>query len=258
MPDGRHHVLIPVSVLSCAVLLYGLHVPYAAVVVVAGSFLALYLRAPALVARSREAFDRDALGIRAGKGDGGKGDGGRAQRAQRLAARLESAWALRLFGPPADVHTRRAMIAEEAERPAEAREHYRRALAAWDGELPLPALLGYANASYLSGDDVEAVVTFQKVLDRGSMLPRVHVRIAHATLRAGLPDDPVEGWLDAAERDAEDALAHCEVTLVRALRAAQRGQSQRARELLAAAPEELHASLRSEVLAALDAEPRPV
>jgi hypothetical protein len=244
-------VLIPVSVVSCAVLLYGLHVPYAAVVVVAGSFLALYLRAPALVAGSREAFDRDALGIRASEGNG---EG----RAQRFAARLESAWALRLFGPPADLHTRRAMIAEEAARPAEAREHYRRALAAWDGELPLPALLGYANASYLSGDDVEAVVAFQKLLDRGSMLPRVHVRIAHATLRAGLPDDPMEGWLDAAERDAEDALAHCEVTLVRALRAAQRGQSQRARELLAAAPEELHASLRSEVLAALDAEPRPV
>jgi hypothetical protein len=247
VPDGRHHVLIPISVVSCAILLYGLHAPFAVVLVVAATFLTLYLSAPSLVARSRESFDRDALSIRASK------DGAAASElARRLGARLEAAWAMRLLGPPAEVHARRAMVAEEASRPAEAREHYRRALGAWDGELPLPMLLGYANASYASGDDVEAVVTYQKVLDRGSMLPRVHVRIAHATLRAGLPTDNVEGWLEAAERDAEDETGKHEVTLVRALGAAKDGDRRRARELLAATPEDVHASLRAEVQAALD------
>ena len=249
VPDGRHHVLIPISVVSCAVLLYGLHAPFYVVMVVAGSFLTTYLAAPSMVARSREAFDRDALSIRASKDELAP-----AERARRLAARLEAAWPLRLFGAPADLHARRAMIAEDAGRPAEAREHYRRALGAWDGELPLPTLLGYANASYQSGDDVEAVVTYQKVLDRGSMLPRVHVRIAHATLRAGLPTDSVEGWLDAAERDAEDDLGRHEVTLVRALAGARAGDRSRARALLAAVPEDAHEALRVEVRAALELE----
>lgn len=249
VPDGRHHLLIPISVVSCAVLLYGLHAPFGVVLVVAGSFLSLYLAAPSMIARSREAFDRDALSIRASKDDVAA-----PERARRLAARLESAWALRLLGPPADLHARRALVAEEAGRPAEAREHYRRALGAWDGELPLPMLLGYANASYQSGDDVEAVVTYQKVLDRGSMLPRVHLRIAHATLRAGLPTDHVEAWLEAAARDAEDDAAEHEVALVRALRAAREGQRSRARELLSAVPKEAHPALHAEVRAALEPE----
>jgi hypothetical protein len=248
VPDGRHHVLIPISVMSCAVLLYGLHAPFYVVLVVAASFLALYLAAPSMVVRSREAFDRDALSIRANREELAP-----VERARRLAARLDAAWPLRVFGAPADLHARCAVIAEDVGRPSEARGHYRRALAAWDGELPLPMLLGYANSSYQSGDDVEAVVTFQKVLDRGSMLPRVHVRIAHATLRAGLPTEHVEGWLDAAERDAEDDLARHEVTLVRALDAARAGRGSRARELLAAVPEDAHLALRAEVCAALDA-----
>jgi hypothetical protein len=247
VPDGRHHVLIPISVVSCAILLYGLHAPFSVVLVVAASFLTLYLSAPSMVARSRESFDRDALSIRASKEDVAP-----AERGRRLGVRLDAAWALRWLGAPADMHARRAMVAEEASRPAEAREHYRRALGAWDGELPLPMLLGYANASYLSGDDVEAVVTFQKVLDRGSMLPRVHVRIAHATLRAGLPTDNVEGWLEAAERDAEDDVAKHEVTLVRALGAARGGDRARARELMASVPDDLHPALRAEVRASLD------
>ncbi len=239
VPDGRHHLLIPVSVLTSAVLLYGLHVPFGGVLVVAGGFLALYLSAPGLVRRSRDAFDKDALAIRASKAEG---------RAGKLAARLEQAWALRVFGAPADVHARRGMIADEAKRPREAREHYRRALAAWDGELPLATLVGYANASYLAGDDVEAVVHFQKVLERGAMLPRLHVRLAHATLRAGLPMESVAAWLDAAERDAEDETSRHEVVLVRALHAAKRGDRDGARKLLREVPgatlEALHAEVR--------------
>ena len=39
VPDGRHHLLIPISVLTSAALLYGFHLPYAVALVVAGVFL---------------------------------------------------------------------------------------------------------------------------------------------------------------------------------------------------------------------------
>ncbi len=246
VPDGRHHLLIPISVLTSAALLYGAHVSFGVVLGVAAAFLTLYLAAPTLSVRSREAFDRDALAIRASK----KGD-----RVPRLAARLGQAWALRLLGAPADVHARRAMIAEEAQRPREAREHYRRALDAWEGEAPLATLVGYANASYLAGEHVEAVVSFQKVLGRGAMLPRLHVRLAHATLRAGLPSDAVSGWLDAAERDVDDEDGRREVALVRALHEVKRGERAEARARIAALPKDLGAfdTLRDEVTEAIDA-----
>ena len=246
MPDGRHHLLIPISVLTSAALLYGAHLPYSVALVVAGAFLALYVAAPSLSRRSREAFDRDALAIRASKtGDRGK----------RLAERLDGAWPLRLPGAPADLHARRAMVADEAGRPRQARDAYRRALDAWEGEPPLATLVGYANASYLAGDHVEAVVSFQKVLDRSAMLPRLHVRLAHATLRAGLPSDSVAGWLDAAERDADEDEARREVSLVRALFDAKRGERDEARARLRELPKEMGAlaTLRDEVREAIDA-----
>lgn len=244
VPDGRHHWLIPLSVLTSAALLYGAHVSFPVVLAVAAVFLALYLASPTLVRRSREAFDRDALAIRASKASGPK--------APRLRARLEQARTLRWLGAPADVHVRRAMIAEEAAAPSEAREHYRRALAAWEGEAPLAMVVGHANASYLAGDDVDAVVGFQKVLDRGAMLPRLHVRLAHATLRAELPSDDVAALLDAAERDAEDEPAQREVLLVRALWALRRDERSQAERLLREAEgQDSLGSLRAEIRDAL-------
>lgn len=247
VPDGRHHLLIPVSVLTSAALLYGAHVSFGVVLGVASGFLALYLAAPTLSRRSRESFDREALAIRASK---------TADRAKRLAERLDAAWGLRLLGAPADLHTRRGMVSDEAGQPREARDCYRRALDAWEGEPPLATLVGYANASYLAGDHVEAVVAFQKVLDRGAMLPRLHVRLAHATLRASLPSESVGTWLDAAERDADDDDARREVTLVRALHEAKRGGRDEARALLAGLPKALGAltTIRDEVDEALAAD----
>jgi tetratricopeptide (TPR) repeat protein len=226
VPDGRHHLLIPLSVLLSAALLYGARLPFGAVLAVAAVFLALYLAAPWLSRRSREAFDRDALAIRA------RAEG----RGPALEARLARAWALRLFGAPADVHARRGMIAEEAGRPRAARDHYKRALEAWQGEPPLATLAGYARASYECGDDVEAVVSLQKLVDRGTSLPRLHVRLAHATLRAALPTESVGPWLDQAEREAHDENGRAEVALVRALSLAAKGDAKAARRALEEAP----------------------
>ncbi len=246
VPDGRHHLLIPASLATSAVLFYGAHLPFAAVLVVAIAFLALYLLAPSLVRRSMEAFDRDALAIRA--------SGPRATRAPRLSARLDHAWALRLLGAPAELSLRRAMIADEAGLPRAARLEYKKALAAWEGEPPLAALLGHASASYAIREDVDAVVGYQRVLERDSMLPRVHLRLAHATLRAGLPSEGVGPWLAAAERDAEDDDARREVALVRALYDAKSGRDEAARATLRAIPRApSDEALRDEIEAAIDA-----
>lgn len=240
-------MLVPISVVLSAGLLYGAHLSFGAVAGVAAAFVALYLAAPSLARRSREAFDRDALTIRA------QPEG----RATRLARRLDAAWALRLFGAPADVHARRAMIAEEAGLAKLAREHYRQALLAWEGEPPLGNLLGAASSAYLAGDHVDAVVQFQKVLDRGGALPRVHVRLAHATLRGGLPSESVAGWLELAAREARDETERREVALVRALHLAARGARDDAKRALGAVelgadPPEALVALREEVEIAID------
>ncbi|GAB4203378.1 MAG: hypothetical protein OHK0013_17460 [Sandaracinaceae bacterium] len=232
---------MPVSVLVSAALLYGAHWPFSWVLAVASAFLVLYLAAPSLARRSREAFDRDALAIRAGSQAPGP----------LLEARLSRAWALRLFGAPSDLYARRGMICEETGRPRAARDHYRRALDAWEGEPPLATLAGYARAAYECGDDVEAVVALQKLLDRGAALPRVHVRLAHATIRSGLPDARVEGWLDAAAREARDVGERAEVARVRALFALARGDTGAASRARAEAPLPVDAS---PALRALDAE----
>jgi hypothetical protein len=217
---------VPVSVLLSAALLYGAHWPFPRVLAVAVAFLALYLAAPWLARRSRDAFDRDALALRARP----------APRGPLLEARLARAWALRLFGAPADVHARRAMIAEESGQPRAAREHYRRALDAWEGEAPLATLAGYARAAYECGDDVEAVVALQKLLDRQASLPRVHLRLAHATIRAGLPDERVDAWLEHAAREARDGGERAEVARVRALLALARDDEAAAIRARAEAP----------------------
>lgn len=246
VPDGRHHLLVPLSLFVTAVAYYGLHLSFAVVIGIAVAFSLLYFFLPGAVQRSREAFDRDALGIRA--------SGPKETRAARLEARLELARLFRIFGAPADVHARRAMIAEEAGQPKLARAEYDKALAAWEGEVPLATLVGHANASYLARDDVDAVVDFQKVLERDSMLPRLHLRLAHATLRAGLPIEGVAGWLTCAERDADSDDARQEVQLVRALERLAHDDVDAARALVdGVAAGAAHRELRDEVERALEA-----
>ena len=97
-------------------------------------------------------------------------------------------------------------------------------------------------------------MSFQRVLDRGAMLPRLHVRLAHATLRAGLPTESVASWLETAERDADDDDTRREVSLVRALHDAKRGEKAAARDRLREQSEDrgTHATLRDEVNDALE------
>jgi hypothetical protein len=241
VPDGRHHFLVPVSVLVSAALLYGAQWPFPRVLAVASIFLVLYLAAPWLARRSRDAFDRDALTIRARTG----------ARGPALEARLARAWAFRLLGAPAEVHARRGMIAEEAGQPRAARVHYRRALDAWVGEPPLAILAGYARAAYECGDDIEAVVALQKLVDRDASLPRLHLRLAHATVRSGLPDERVQGWLERATREARDAGERAEIARVRALFLLARGDEVSAVRARDEAPLPADASAS---LLALDAE----
>ena len=237
IPDGRHHLLVPVSVVVSASLLYGAHLSFPIVAAVALAFIALYLAAPHYVRRSREAFDQDTLRMRAS---------GKATAAM-LKARFDAAHLFRLLDAPAEVDARRGMIALEAKDAAAAKRHYEAAMRGWSAEPPLSVLAGYAHAAYDTKDDVEAVVSLQRLLERGGTLPHVHARLAHATLRSGLPGDHVSEWLALAEQAGEP-----EVSLLRALKLAKEGDAKGARAALKAAPKlESLASLRDEVEAAI-------
>lgn len=246
IPDGRHHLLVPLSVVVSAALLYGAHLSFPVVACVALGFIALYLAAPHFVRRSREAFDQDTLTMRAS---------GKATAAM-LKARFDAAHLFRLLDAPAEVDARRGMIALEAKDAAAAKKHYDNAMRGWSAEPPLSVLAGYAHATYETKDDVEAVVSLQKLLERGGTLPHVHARLAHATLRSGLPGDHVSEWLTLAEQ-AGDETSKCEVALLRALKLAKEGDAKGARAALQAAPKVASlAALRDEVEAATKASKR--
>lgn len=243
IPDGRHHLLVPLSVVVSAALLYGAHLSFPVVAAVALGFVALYLAAPHFVRRSREAFDQDTLTMRAS---------GKATAA-RLRARFDAAHLFRLLDAPAEVDARRGMIALEAHDAAAAKRHYGNAMRGWSAEPPLAVLAGYAHAAYETKDDVEAVVALQRLLERGGTLPRVHARLAHATLRAGLPGDHIDAWLTLAEQAGDEA-SRCEVALLRALQLAKAGDAKGARSALLATPTiESLMPLRDEVDSALKA-----
>lgn len=243
IPDGRHHLLVPVSVVVSASLLYGAHVSFPIVAAVALGFIALYLAAPQFIRRSRDAFDQDALKMRAS---------GKAT-ASSLRARFEQAWLFRWLDAPAEVDARRGMIALEAKDATAAKKHFADAISGWSAEPPLGVLAGYAHAAYDTKDDVEAVVSLQRLLERGGTLPHVHARLAHATLRSGLPSAHVSAWLNAAEQ-AGDETSKVEVALLRVLQLAKDGDLKTARATFKATPKaDALTSLRSEVEAALKA-----
>ena len=243
IPDGRHHLLVPVSVVVSASLLYGAHLSFPIVAAVALGFIGLYLAAPQFIRRSRDAFDQDALKMRAS---------GKATAAS-LRARFEQARLFRWLDAPAEVDARRGMIALEAKDSVAAKKHYADAISGWSAEPPLGVLAGYAHAAYDTKDDVEAVVSLQRLLERGGRLPHVHARLAHATLRSGLPSEHVSAWLSAAEQ-AGDETSKVQVALLRALQRANDGDAKAAHAALKAAPKlEVLASLRCEVEAALKA-----
>ncbi|MEQ8453585.1 MAG: hypothetical protein RLO52_41610 [Sandaracinaceae bacterium] len=214
------HALIPTSIAVCFTLVYGVEAAPWWVIVIGAPALLLYLGAPTIGRRSLARFDRDAVRLLSG-----------GQR-RRLPRRYARALGMRLFAPPALVAERRGLVHAETGAPGPARAAYREALDGYpEDAAPIGVMLGLAHASFALGDSADAIARYRAVWRRSKTFPRVAKNLAHALARKG--EDLAE-----AETLAERALADApepppaELSLVRALVHAKRGQRGPARKLL--------------------------
>jgi hypothetical protein len=123
-----------------------------------------------------------------------------------------------------------------------------------EGEAPLSARLGLGHASYAIGDDSEAIGVYRALLDEAPGLPRVKANLTHALARTGRELGEAERLADELLREAGETPA-AELSLLRALVHAKRGQKGPARKILRAckgAPGERAGALRDEIRAALE------
>jgi tetratricopeptide (TPR) repeat protein len=172
-PSVVRAALIPLSITTCFLLYYGVGVPFWAVLLASLPFMIGFSAAPKWAGASTRAFDRDALGLLAGK------------KYEALRTRYGRALGMRLFGPPAIAAERRGMIALESGDSASARASYQKAIDAYDdGEPPVSVQLGYAHACFALGDDDEAIRVYREVIARAGSLPKVQENLDRALARA--------------------------------------------------------------------------
>ncbi len=241
-PALTRNALIPLSIVTCFVLVYVVHAPSWAVLPVGALVMALYVLAPGIGRRSMARFDRDLVQLLA------KG------RRAELRGRLGRAIGMRLFEAPARVAERRGLVAAESGDPRAARDAYRAALEGYgEGKAPLAVRLGLAHASYALGDDAAAMEGYRAVLASGASLPRVSRNLAHVLARRGEDLGEAEGLVEQLLAGGGPP----DLVLLRALVHAKKGQRGPARKLLkktADAEGEAAAALRAEVEEALEAE----
>jgi tetratricopeptide (TPR) repeat protein len=231
------HVLIPLSVVIAGVLHYRVGLPLAVVVLAALPLTLLYVYAPRWAARSQDAFDRDALRLRA------KGN------VAGVRARFDRAIGMRLFAPPASVLERRGQILRESGDPEGARRAFARAVFAAGDAPPLPMVLGLAHSAHAAKQDDEAIGAYRRVLAIDPSLPRVRLQLAHALLRRGRETDVPDALalLDAVPNARTDT---DELALLRAYADVRRGKTKTAGIALGAIPGGAHPALRAEIEAA--------
>jgi hypothetical protein len=220
-PALTRNALIPLSIVVCFVLVYVVRAAPFWVLPIGALVTALYLAAPWVGRRSTARLDRDLVRFLS------RGE----QR--RLAGRYRRAIGMRLFAPPAVAAERRGLVAAESGDHRRARDAYRAAEAGYgEGEAPLSVRLGLAHACYALGDDESAVLGYRAVLRDAPGLPRVKVSLAHALARSGRDLREAERLTEELLRQAGDAPG--EITLLRALVHARRGQKGPAKKLLRA------------------------
>ncbi|MCB9593459.1 MAG: hypothetical protein H6719_12065 [Sandaracinaceae bacterium] len=232
------HALIPLSLVVCFALVYGLRVAPWWVAVVGVPMVALYVLAPRIGRRSLARFDRAAVPLLSTKD------------ADALRARFAWAIGMRLFAAPARVAERRGLVAAETGAFDRARVAYREAVAGYpEDHVPVAVRLGLAHACYALKDDHEAIRLYREILRSEGSFPRVERRLAHALGRRGEDLKEAARLADEARRQSDDP----EAKLIRALIHAKRGQRGPARKLLRATrdAEDLDA-LREDVEVALE------
>lgn len=235
------HVLVPISLVLSFALFYWARLPLPGVILVIAPLIVAYVMAPRWARTSLEAFDRDALRLRA------------AGQHAALRARFDRALGMRFFAAPASVHERRGQILRETGDPAGASRAYRAALLAAGDPAPMPMLLGLGHSAHAAGEDDEAIGAYRRVMEIDPQLPRVRLQLAHAVLRRGRRTDVDDAiaLLDGVPTAASD---RDEVALLRAYAELRRGRVAAARTAIAeiASP----AALRAEIAAALEEEPK--
>ncbi len=240
-PALTRNALIPLSIVVCFVLVYVVRAAPFWILPIGGSVMVLYLVAPLIGRRSLARFDRDLVQLLA------RG------RARALPGRLRRAIGMRLFAPPALVAERGGLVEAENGRSARAQAAYRAAQEGYgDDAAPLSVRLGLAHASYALGDDDAAIAAYRTVLREAPSLPRVKANLTHALARSGRDLSEAEQLAEEVLRESSGESA--ELSLLRALVHARRGQKGPAKKILRAcegAEGDRARVLRDEVRAAL-------
>jgi tetratricopeptide (TPR) repeat protein len=246
---GARELLLPITVLACFGLYYGAEFPLWVVAAVAVPMLVLYALAPRWAARSVVSFDRDLVRLLS------------TGRRQALPGRYARALGMRVFSAAGVRAERRAVVAAENSDPREAQASYRAALREYASQPPLRVLLGYANACYALGDDVEAIRVYRELQANAAALPGVRRNLVHAMVRSGESLREALALLDDAARNDVGRARPADTDLMRAVAHAKLGEFDRARMLADAYPVvdgEFAISLRTELERVLDGATAPI
>ncbi len=223
-PAVSRAALLPLALVLVFALHYALDLSFAMSAAASVPFVLLFVLAPVWVNASRNAFDRDAVGLLA------------ARRAAGLGPRYRRALGLRLFGSVAERAARRAMVAAENNEPEAARALFRRSIGGWEdpANAPFAVKVGLAHACYRAGAHGEAIIAYRGILEDRGPLPRVRQRLAHAMLEEGKALRDAIEVIDRAETEASDPTELGELALLRAWALTELGQKKKAQRLFKA------------------------
>lgn len=188
-PSLARFALGPSSLVLAFALFYGGHVSQLAAMCIVGAGLISFQWASVIANASRDAYDRAAVGLLA------KG------KASELGARLETAYAFRVFGPSAERAARRGAVLSAAGKYPEAAKEWARAIAGYASDVvPRAVGLGFASAAFEAGWNRDASRAYRALFDGDPDLPRVRMRLAHALARLGEDLEEADALLTTEEK----------------------------------------------------------
>ena len=239
---ATRELLLPAMVIGGFALHYFGGQPLWVVLCAAAPVLLLYALSPLWAARSTAAFDRDSVRMLA------------ARDPVRLKRRYQRALGMRLFGVPAQVAQRKAMVLLECGAARAAQAAFAEALEELGASAPDRVLLGAAHASFAASDYAGAIALYRRVLSGVGALPGVERKLAHALVRHGEDLSVALTLLARTEHEVGSGMPRQELYLVCALAHAKLGDTGQAQAAMARAerehpePSETARELKSQVL----------
>lgn len=212
-PSLARFALGPVSLVVAFGLYSSGQVSQLAAMCIVGAGLLSFQAAQLASDASRAAYDRAAVGYLARKD------------AKGLGARLEKAFAFRVFGSLGERAAREAAVLALAGDREPAAKAWARAVAGYGvGAVPRVVAMGFASAALDAGWDRDAARAYRALYETDPELPLVRARLALALARLGEETDEVRALLATEEARA----GHDEATL-RAIRDALSGGARASR-----------------------------